>query len=1132
MAVYRRLLYNIGGGVITNSQKAMQGNVATVAIGLGGTGASCLRKLKLEVYNRLQPDDPNAPIPTYRHVKYLLIDSDQSVLENDTGNASLDRNEEFISIANPEFRDDYRNGTIWKSSPEISSWLSHNITVQDTINGAGGVRQIGRALFILKSAEIWQKLADIFRDALAELPGCELNIHIFAGLSGGTGSGCFLDTCYLVRRTLEDEGIRANICGYFFLPDVNLSILQLKADATKRAYVQANGFAAMQELDYFMDLENRKDCFSQLYGNMASSFESREKPVDLCYLVTATRADGTVIDNAYEYAMSVVSSHVLEYMTAHPEREMTLFSQISDIYNSIRQIDRRYGANYNYCVLGASNAEIPVREIMTYLASALYGKFSDALGRTPSESDVNTLEKEAQLGYERLLRELMNQVDMSFGVREYDPKEIRETERHNSDPSIHSTQLVQDLVNRRTRALGKLETNKRAMADPIRDYLPNAESASVIGRVFGVLTDYMTDPAKGPVFARFLLKSDNSKDLRNLIDGYIRSNQEKLDHEVAQDDLRASQFENARMNFIKSNIFTLKSRYEVFIQMLQQLERHELLKKIYETMGFVLKEFRTQAVDLESHYFSILSEILLCLQETFRQNERDLRESVVKKVTPNPFVYPLVTMQELLPTLDKRIEEIDAGSQLSELVRTMSLQPNIWRDRDENKITRLVVGFMADTFHDFSRRTVSEYLQVKYDTPTQAELIRRIEQDLLQELNQRATPLFWHNSAVNLDRIFRTSFISVPAICSEIVTAARNFSQTFPEFSVRADTFTDGILMMRFYCGVPLCAYNGLQAYQAIYDEKRLPGRHLYENPAGRDWTRYENMPTPIPQSLLTKCPPEIAKAMDEAGELYRRGLEAGIIVADTSCDTFVETPPLDWKAVEKKAGGLPENRSHATVEQLSHVIETLEKTGADQGGQKKTYVGRQDQCLDENRPALRLDFFGQAPMLQKLVREELKKREAYEKNLAELKALRSAAEAARDAMETFSAALFTGAFSVRPGNSIHFTYSDSGRERDTALCEAGMPYFTVPYYQAYLSFRNLPEATRQRAKDAELNRQKNFDDTVKAAYGAFDAGLRPELLQMMQASAANFQNAEEIRRFLDRLIENKYRFAVTYNLA
>ena len=65
MGVYRDLLLSTGGGVIGTSQKDAQNNSATIAIGLGGTGVACLRNLKRQIYDRVQPDKPDETIPTY-----------------------------------------------------------------------------------------------------------------------------------------------------------------------------------------------------------------------------------------------------------------------------------------------------------------------------------------------------------------------------------------------------------------------------------------------------------------------------------------------------------------------------------------------------------------------------------------------------------------------------------------------------------------------------------------------------------------------------------------------------------------------------------------------------------------------------------------------------------------------------------------------------------------------------------------------------------------------------------------------------------------------------------------------------------------------------------------------------------
>ena len=102
--MYRQLLLSTGGGIISNTQKDKQEKCVTLAIGLGGTGVACLRNLKRQVYERLQADDPNDPIPTYSHIKFLAVDTDKTSLEADGKINSLDESTEFFDISSPNIQ--------------------------------------------------------------------------------------------------------------------------------------------------------------------------------------------------------------------------------------------------------------------------------------------------------------------------------------------------------------------------------------------------------------------------------------------------------------------------------------------------------------------------------------------------------------------------------------------------------------------------------------------------------------------------------------------------------------------------------------------------------------------------------------------------------------------------------------------------------------------------------------------------------------------------------------------------------------------------------------------------------------------------------------------------------------------
>ena len=153
-------------------------------------------------------------------------------------------------------------------------------------NGSGAVRQIGRFMMMEFSAMFMAKLQEMISEAMAGLSTVypDVRIHILSGLSGGTGSGCFLDVCYMVRAALQETGCRnAVISGYFFLTDVNLAKIP-ETSVSLKEKLRMNGYAALQELDYTMGIQDNGGAFQQEYqcGRMISW--DRE-PVDKCFLV-------------------------------------------------------------------------------------------------------------------------------------------------------------------------------------------------------------------------------------------------------------------------------------------------------------------------------------------------------------------------------------------------------------------------------------------------------------------------------------------------------------------------------------------------------------------------------------------------------------------------------------------------------------------------------------------------------------------------------------------------------------------------------------------------------------------------------------------------------------------------------
>ncbi|MCF6237505.1 MAG: tubulin-like doman-containing protein, partial [Candidatus Marinimicrobia bacterium] len=82
-----------------------------------------------------------------------------------------------------------------------------------------------------------------------------VNIYIIGSLCGGTGSGQFIDVAYLCRKVAAQYTLKVH--GIFGLPN-----LFQKATAGSETDNRANAYAALQELNHFMETGNYDCLFS------------------------------------------------------------------------------------------------------------------------------------------------------------------------------------------------------------------------------------------------------------------------------------------------------------------------------------------------------------------------------------------------------------------------------------------------------------------------------------------------------------------------------------------------------------------------------------------------------------------------------------------------------------------------------------------------------------------------------------------------------------------------------------------------------------------------------------------------------------------------------------------------------
>ncbi len=1070
MATYGQLLIDTGGGVIDHGKQSERQDGATLVIGLGGTGSDAVMKLKKEVYKQLRPDDVEAAVPKYGAIKYLVIDSDPSKINAQNGKITdIDKNTEFFPVSNSNIKATFSAREVMMNRPELC-WLDFDhISINQASAGAGGIRQVGRFLLVDQALSIYTKIKSEMESALKAAKTGTLNVHICAGISGGTGSGTFLDICYLVRKALQEIGKpESDVCGYFFLPDVNLSIPEVGNAPLISEYVKVNGYAALQELDYCMNFANNKDSFKMNYGFTRVDFNV--PPVELCYLISTTDSSGNRIQNGYQYAMGVVTDYIISFlakvqtpvgMEAADDGGLTLKGHVSNL-NSIKAgITLRHGAVGDYNILGASIAEMPLSEIATYLGAKLFENFREVYTRIPAERERDEFLVKHQLQYEDIRKSL------SAGCRG------AVTFPASFDAKLYKARGNEPFVQRAADFLaankGELEKNLKTMAEDISEYNIPKESTSLISRTYkGLCDSYLTRLDFGPLFAKRMLYGGNNQNLIHAVDGFIAKNNENLAHELRQSQLRDDEYEDARSRMDAANILNENRRLEDYKNALNNLYVHHYRVEQYQSMNDLLEQYKKLLLKLDHNFFAVLVEVLDTLRETFEKNGQVLSEGTYDQ---NTYTWKILSVRDISEGLDEVVKKLDLNQTLYALMTNMLENCKSWINQDENEISRLISDFILGQFQQATQKTMTDYLKEKFEVDNPALLSKAIEEKIIQdELWTKSTPLFWKNPMYN-NPVGQQNTLTVPYDSSEIRGAAKNFADKWG-ITVRASNIIDKLSMMRFYSGLPMYAYQGLLELQNAYEADRKPGRHLYER-GEVNWNLL--LPSPVPASFKVGIP--IERIQNKNRELIRefeKAKELGVVGKDPIGNWDIQvTEDFDVESFIKEVAGGREPES-LDLSTFRSVIDRLEERVRE--WKKRTFPVRIEsfKSVAGSEDIVMMDFYLMAPVLNRRLHDELMKRTSVDEKRKELKKLLSDLEERNKGKINFFNAIFTGVLTY--GKKIVFTYDEYGMEKSIELQNNTMEYGQSGAYQAYITYMGLDETVKKKIAALTMERLDEED--------------------------------------------------------
>jgi Tubulin like len=270
-------------------------------VGLGGTGGKVIRNLRKAIYRDGKPstavagsDAMNSSIdkveqatPPGVKLDYLYVDSSS----------------EHMGVSDPEWKVIGENVQLDKAShlliegsdlksrlesidsyPALKPWIGERKDWDSILNlGAGGAkvlggqkRRLGRLLFASNAKSFQDRVVSKVSRLKSVGRTHSVTFHIVAGLAGGTGSGCLIDSIALIRSAYEDA-TQFPIILYVLLPDEHPN------QGWNTGNYHANGYAALTELNA---LGVGQYLPYNLLGRNGERFAKLDAPFKICYLVT------------------------------------------------------------------------------------------------------------------------------------------------------------------------------------------------------------------------------------------------------------------------------------------------------------------------------------------------------------------------------------------------------------------------------------------------------------------------------------------------------------------------------------------------------------------------------------------------------------------------------------------------------------------------------------------------------------------------------------------------------------------------------------------------------------------------------------------------------------------------------
>ena len=330
----------------------------TLVISSGGSGKSSILEAIKIANQKLKPD-----YSTY--VKFIVVDSATNELEYVRKQGTP-----ILNLNSPGIQDRLE---LSQRTTFYKNFIPREFPVAAIDEeGAGQIRMIGKIKFYDQNSGstndqlLYNMIQDLFRGEWSSMRNLPVDIMILSGVSGGNGSGTFMDIAAQARRACPDP-TRVKVYAYLMLPDTAERFAN--SDNNKKSLYR-NGFAALKELESYMSIPAetyREEYFASQNAANGIVLKSTNPLVDYPVLISgnyykavsmiAETIVNTVADSGPGFSQKSFYSNIVTF------RPMALaVDTVSDL--GILKPDACPEDSHSYCGIGYAHASIPEKVVI------------------------------------------------------------------------------------------------------------------------------------------------------------------------------------------------------------------------------------------------------------------------------------------------------------------------------------------------------------------------------------------------------------------------------------------------------------------------------------------------------------------------------------------------------------------------------------------------------------------------------------------------------------------------------------------------------------------------------------------------------------------------------------------------